>query len=1319
MKSFSLIRTNVALTANVKVVVTGNYSMFLESIDSDPALSSTRLKKFRLGKDSYYDEAIPSFFGGLPAEIAFKVRNGEAPDLMFTEFDRQYDDLYSAGCRNIYNNKSYQEEFECFAPLHLGSAMPTHMIVFRLDGPGAISLDRTNFMVEVVDKLKCVTTFNMTRSTPLGEWLHRNFVANPSRPATPLYLNFRQLDFSSWNGIDYEVGGYASKSVMLDPVLEYENTFYDLERFITDGYKNNKVVYPDMVNLSFLFDDTPATPDGLRKWSLNRYLGMYADALEKAHSYSPYTMSTLRQDVVVRPGNILRSSQENPFTEDWDDSRPTYLEVGGEFYKVERYFRETSPSETRVRVAESAYSDEVVRGRRYFYKILSDKDLTGLTQSAFNSRTVTISSDDIGYYIERSAGGDLIPDYDSADIWMARILDRHHVVRKRSGRYYLNSDYGFDLTDSELRYWINEKDPTLTTRATLDPQRPTVEVAVYRVRLTPVRDFDTDIVDTGFARYEYEKELSLTATDQPKIYSTDYASPQIPRPKNEYYIDGKLANVPCASEYTANGETFRVSDRSLSDIWSKNPLHLKWGFEGSISAADYPYRANNSMLADNLNGTTNPMTTQPSRADMNLDHFYTVNSSSPTYSFHSLHVESHTATGEIDTDFGFDLQQYLSVDSDYFGWFFGKTASLGSGTRVVPTQKWSNFQRGDRSTPNTTLFRGLGFDMQDVAEIKVVSDGVSSITLANRNTFEDWRFSILVSKNDSKVYASASNLSAGYVSGSNNQMSWYTIGDWQMSKQYEGGDLVTYQGILWRALTQSNVTDPKVNPSNSPQWYPNNDQTGILPASQSVFWNPLRTYLPNDYVYYGGEFYYHNPKGYTVSFWNPKKIYDFEDRVIYLGQAWQSTTASNFYQPGSSALRSDFAFTDTPQYWTEIKYADDFFSNYSDWNPVELWSSNYIYGTNSVVKPGGVRVSLPGSPYAMWSDVLWQLTGATVSTDPPDTTAAWSRVYSMAPDTGYIYNTQSNPVINMNNSYYVCTGNPGLDTLENGICVYVHKKWRNVLVNVYVNDNTLGNLSNADRDTLYDSKYSNLTAQNLISAINDMSRRWGFSDRLMYVVINEDGSISTYDYLNISSLPVMLTPRLPDEVYTRTNSLVREAVGPQSNQIKPRLSLEARRILTADMVNYYNGNRLGVQVSRTAGDPSPVANYHGLKNEVYARLYRYSGGYGPITYEVPLFARPLAGATGIGNYKFDTSMTDFGMARQRVLSKVNRRGSVLKLRSDGTLRSVYPMLDEFGYTTRDLFVFKSSWDNEFYIECVDPGQADGPVLVTNKIIRFE
>ena len=69
-----------------------------------------------------------------------------------------------------------------------------------------------------------------------------------------------------------------------------------------------------------------------------------------------------------------------------------------------------------------------------------------------------------------------------------------------------------------------------------------------------------------------------------------------------------------------------------------------------------------------------------------------------------------------------------------------------------------------------------------------------------------------------------------------------------------------------------------------------------------------------------------------------------------------------------------------------------------------------------------------------------------------------------------------------------------------------------------------------------------------------------------------------------------------------------------------------------------------------------------------------------------------------GNYKFDTNLTDFGLMLERRVRKVNRKGSVLKLQTN----SIYPMLDEFGYTFMDFFIFRSTWDQGYHFETVIP-----------------
>ncbi len=69
-----------------------------------------------------------------------------------------------------------------------------------------------------------------------------------------------------------------------------------------------------------------------------------------------------------------------------------------------------------------------------------------------------------------------------------------------------------------------------------------------------------------------------------------------------------------------------------------------------------------------------------------------------------------------------------------------------------------------------------------------------------------------------------------------------------------------------------------------------------------------------------------------------------------------------------------------------------------------------------------------------------------------------------------------------------------------------------------------------------------------------------------------------------------------------------------------------------------------------------------------------------------------------GNYKFDTDLTTFGISKERKFRKVNRSGSILKLKELNNINSIYPMMDEFGYTFADFFIFKSTWDLSYHFE---------------------
>jgi hypothetical protein len=264
MDSFSILKTNVGLTTNLKIVVDSNYGLFMESIDSATELSASKFKKVRFNKDNYFDEFFSFFYKKLPAEIAFYIKYEDDNDNQFTTFESQYDDLYQMGARNIDNNKSYTEEFEFFAPIYFTKGkFPKNFIIFRVDGPGLIDLTKNNFKSEIINKLKCIKIFDLTKNTVLGQWVEKNFTKNTLFPDTPLEVDFRRDEFTRWYGVDFSTGGYSYKSAFLNDTLEYENPIFDLEKFVFDGYQRNKVVFPNIINFSFLFDDTPATPTEL------------------------------------------------------------------------------------------------------------------------------------------------------------------------------------------------------------------------------------------------------------------------------------------------------------------------------------------------------------------------------------------------------------------------------------------------------------------------------------------------------------------------------------------------------------------------------------------------------------------------------------------------------------------------------------------------------------------------------------------------------------------------------------------------------------------------------------------------------------------------------------------------------------------------------------------------------------------------------------------------------------------------------------------------------------------------------------------------
>ena len=119
-------------------------------------------------------------------------------------------------------------------------------------------------------------------------------------------------------------------------------------------------------------------------------------------------------------------------------------------------------------------------------------------------------------------------------------------------------------------------------------------------------------------------------------------------------------------------------------------------------------------------------------------------------------------------------------------------------------------------------------------------------------------------------------------------------------------------------------------------------------------------------------------------------------------------------------------------------------------------------------------------------------------------------------------------------------------------------------------------------------------------------------------------------------------------------------------------------------------------------------------NKIFYKINRHSGYYEPILKSIELFDSP--GITNsITNYKFDTDLTNFGICKERIISKVNSKQNILKLKNNPNLKSIYPMIDEYGYHIVDTFIFKSTWDYEYHYECLESPRDQ--MVVVNEFVR--
>ena len=271
-----ILRTNPKLTTNVKLVLTDD-NMYLESIDASSLLSGSRYKKFLIKETGSYSYDVSKFWNSTstPLELAFQTKREYSDFSILDSYEKQFEETYCYGTTLNYS-KLYNYDYRMFAPIWLDKNIPTKFIIYRVKDPinsktysDSKNLDRIN---EMLSNSTLIKTVDLSEDSKIGKYL-RNHVNSDDFPNSPLSVSFNKDGQTFYNGIDLEKGGFANKDeYQYKDTINTDKPLIEYNEFITNGFFRNKTACANLINLEFLFDD-----DEIDEFSINRYFGVYVD----------------------------------------------------------------------------------------------------------------------------------------------------------------------------------------------------------------------------------------------------------------------------------------------------------------------------------------------------------------------------------------------------------------------------------------------------------------------------------------------------------------------------------------------------------------------------------------------------------------------------------------------------------------------------------------------------------------------------------------------------------------------------------------------------------------------------------------------------------------------------------------------------------------------------------------------------------------------------------------------------------------------------------------------------------------------------------
>lgn len=280
--SYQLLRTNPKLTGNVKVVVTEDSKLYLDTFKVSLALSQYKYRHVALNPETYYGRSLMTVFHKMSTDDFYKVEDNCFN--MFTavnDYKLQYYDIYNSGVRTN-SDRLYKENYALLSPLCVKWVLPDFFLIFKVNTD---EFNKKKNMSEL-DKIKyffangkLVRSYDMREESNLGKYIRKIRQYATEYPGD-IFVSYDNTNYNKFIGISLDRGVTTSAYESLYKENNINNQVAYNE-YYTEGFQRNRLVSKDIINFEFMFNDKSEN-----LFSINTYFGIYVKLNGEKNTFS-------------------------------------------------------------------------------------------------------------------------------------------------------------------------------------------------------------------------------------------------------------------------------------------------------------------------------------------------------------------------------------------------------------------------------------------------------------------------------------------------------------------------------------------------------------------------------------------------------------------------------------------------------------------------------------------------------------------------------------------------------------------------------------------------------------------------------------------------------------------------------------------------------------------------------------------------------------------------------------------------------------------------------------------------------------------------